>query len=284
MFKAILPCLFSFDVEWIPDPVAAELLYDVQDEPPHSLEDAFRVLWKNAGATPENPQPFIKTMLSRIVSISGIFREEHANGEVTLELVSLPRDVSDSDKCKESAILTAFLKAVGRRHPQLVGYNSANSDIPIIVERSIAHGLSSHGFGARPEKPWEGADYFSTHGDYHVDLATVLGRWNMTPRLHEAANLCGIPGKMGISGDSVAQMWLMGDLQGIVNYNEYDAFTTHLLWARMAHFGDLLSTAQYEAEQERVRALLEKEITAGHLHLVAYLEEWERLKARLENR
>lgn len=284
MFKAILPCLFSFDVEWIPDPMAAELLYGVEDCPPHSYEDAFRVLWKEAGATPERPQPFVKTVLSRIVSLAGIFREELERGDVRLDLISLPSDVEDLEKCKESAILTSFLKAVGRRHPQLVGYNSANSDIPIIVERSIVHGLSGFGFGSRPEKPWGGVDYFSTHGDYHVDLATVLGRWNMTPRLHEVANLSGIPGKMGISGDSVAQMWLAGDLQGIVNYNEYDAFTTHLLWARMAHFGGLLSSDQYLAEQVRVRDLLEKEIAGGRAHLEPYLEEWERLKARVAQR
>lgn len=284
MFKTVLPCLFSFDVEWVPDPLAAELLYGVKDEPPHSLEDAFRKLWQEGGATPERPQPFIKTVLSRIVSIAGIFREETPEGEVKLELISLPKEPNDPEKCRESALLTAFLKAVGRRKPQLVGYNSAQSDVPIIVERAIVHGLPGYGFGERPEKPWEGADYFSPHGDYHVDLAQSLGRWGMTPRLHEIANLSGIPGKLGISGDSVAQMWLMGDMQGIVNYNEYDAFTTHLLWARMAHFGGLLSSETYAAEQDRVDALLEKEIADGHAHLEAYREEWYRLRERVSVR
>lgn len=284
MFKAVLPRLLSFDIEWVPDPLAAELLHGVKDNPLHSIEDAYRVLWKEAGATPERPQPFVKTMLSRIVSIAGILREEGEGGSVSLRLVSLPEDVKDEEKCKESAILKAFLKAVGRSHPQLVGYNSTNSDIPILVERAIAHGLPGYGFGSRPEKPWEGVDYFSAHSDYHVDLANVLGRWNQTPRLHEAANLSGIPGKMGITGQSVAHMWLMGDLAGIVAYNEYDAFTTHLLWARMAHFGGLLSTKAYEAEQQAVRELLEAEITAGRTHLEAYLLEWERLKARVAGR
>ena len=43
-----------------------------------------------------------------------------------------------------------------------------------------------------------------------------------------------IPG-VEVIGDSVAQMWLEGKLPEIVEYNEFDAFTTHLLWARVAH-------------------------------------------------
>lgn len=284
MFKTILPCLFSFDIEWIPDPLSAELLYGVKVDSLQTVEDAFRTLWSESGATPERPQPYLKTILCRIVSLVGILREVEADGSVKLDLISLPRDVNDPEKCKESSILTAFLKAVGRRRPQLVGYNSSNADIPILVERSIVHGLPSHGFGARPDKPWEGADYFSNHGDYHVDLATVLGRWNMTPKLHEAATLSGIPGKIGVSGDSVAQMWLAGDIQGIVNYNEFDAFTTHLLWARIAHFGGLLSPEAYENEQLSVRNLLEKEIQDTRPHLQGYLDEWDRLRAKVANR
>ena len=60
-------------------------------------------------------------------------------------------------------------------------------------------------------------------------------------------------------------------------YNEFDAFTTHLLWARMAHFSGLLSTREYEREQELVRELLEFEIGRGKEHLVRFIEEWDRL-------
>ncbi len=283
MFKSLLNPLFSFDVEWIPDPLSAELLYHVENYPPYSYDDAFRTLWKEYGGTPERPQPYLKTILCRVVSIVGVFREVK-DGTLHLELVCLPRDASDPEKCKESAILSGFLKAVGRRRPQLVGYNSSNADIPIIVERSIMHGLPGYGFSKRPDKPWEGADYFSTHGDYHIDLATRLGRYNMTPRLHEAATLSGIPGKIGVSGDSVAQMWLVGDLQGIINYNEFDALTTHLLWARMAHFAGLLNDDEYTLEQSAIRQLIEKEITNGKLHLENYLKEWDRLSTRIKNR
>lgn len=283
MFKSIQPNLLSFDIEWVPDPLAGEILHDIKHNPPQSYIDSFQALWKDAGADNETPQPYIKTSLCQIVSIAGIFRDDLGDN-VNLKLISLPADPNDQDKWTEKHIISTFLKAVGTRKPQLVGYNSFNADLPIIVERSIIHGLNGFGFAQRPEKPWQGVDYFSNHNDYNVDLAPILGKWTNIPKLTEIASLSGIPGKIGISGQSVANLWLKGELKEIVNYNEFDAFTTHLLWARIAHFGDLLSDAQYEKEQLLIRNLLEREINEGREHLKRFITEWDRLSEIIKRR
>lgn len=277
MFKTIQPKVFSFDVEWTPDPVAAEILTGVKQHPPHSLPAAFRSIWDYGGATDDNLQPYIKTILCRVVSIAGILREQLPNQSPTLRLISIPTDPSSKEKSSEPKVLEAFFKAVGRSQPQLVGYNSLNADLPILLQRGIIQGISSHGFGKRPDKPWEGIDYFVQGGEYHIDLATILGKYKNTPSLHEAATLSGIPGKINVSGDSVADMWLIGKLKQIVEYNEFDAFTTHLLWARIAHFADLLNDEDYELELELIRELLEEEIQNGKEHLSLFVEEWDRL-------
>ena len=278
MFKTVHSKVFSFDVEWTPDPLAAEVLVGVKHDPPHSLPAAFRSLWDYGGANEENPQPYIKTILCRVVSIAGILREINVGGEPELKLISLPSDPSDPEKAHEKRILQAFFRAVGRSKPQIVGYNSANADVPILMQRAIVHGISSSGFGQRPDKPWEGVDYFSQGGDFHVDLAAILGKYKNTPSLHEIASISGIPGKLGVSGDSVGEMWLQGKLKEIVDYNEFDAFTTHLVWARMARFADLFTAEQYELEQSLVRKLLETEIAGGKIHLQLFLNEWDRLE------
>jgi len=277
MFKTIQPKVFSFDVEWTPDPVAAEILTGVKQHPPHSLPAAFRSIWDYGGATDDNLQPYIKTILCRVVSIAGILREQLPNQSPTLRLISIPTDPSSKEKSSEPKVLEAFFKAVGRSQPQLVGYNSLNADLPILLQRGIIQGISSHGFGKRPDKPWEGIDYFVQGGEYHIDLATILGKYKNTPSLHEAATLSGIPGKINVSGDSVADMWLIGKLKQIVEYNEFDAFTTHLLWARIAHFADLLNDEDYELELELTRELLDEEIQNGKEHLSLFVEEWDRL-------
>ena len=258
--------------------MAAEILTGVEHDAPNSLPSAFRSLWDYGGADEQIPQPYLKTILCRVVSIAGILREKSTSG-IELKLISLPSDPADPEKAQERRILQAFFKAVGRAKPQIVGYNSGNADVPILVQRAIVNGISGMGFGQRPDKPWEGADYFVQGGDYHLDLAPMLGKFKQTPSLHEAATLCGIPGKVDVSGDSVAEMWLQGRLKEIVDYNEFDAFTTHLLWARMARFADLLSEQEYELEHKLVRDLLESEIAAGRGHLERFVVEWDRLRA-----
>jgi len=282
MLKKLADSVFSFDVEWIPDPKSAEILHDLPSAPGPGEEAAhsFEALWASArkeGDAPDS-QPYLKTILCRIVSLAGILREQAPGGNPTLKLISLPLDPSDPLKSDEKTILTSFMKSVGRRKPQLVGYNSAQSDVPILVQRAIVHGLPGFGFSDRPAKPWEGVDYFDArNSDYNLDLADAMGQFRDRPTLHQAATLSGIPGKLEVSGASVSQMWLDGKLAQIVEYNECDAFTTHLLWARIAHFSGLLSTEQYQTEQKLVRDLLEYEISQNRTHLQRFVQEWDRL-------
>jgi len=282
MLKKLADSVFSFDVEWIPDPKSAEILHDLPAAPGPGVEAAhsFEALWASArkeGDAPDS-QPYLKTILCRIVSLAGILREQAPGGKPSLKLISLPLDPSDFLKSDAKTILTSFMKSVGRRKPQLVGYNSAQSDVPILVQRAIVHGLPGFGFSDRPAKPWEGVDYFDArNSDYNLDLADAMGQFRDRPTLHQAATLSGIPGKLDVSGASVSQMWLDGKLAEIVEYNECDAFTTHLLWARIAHFSGLLSSEQYQEEQKLVRDLLEYEISQNRTHLQRFVEEWDRL-------
>ena len=281
MLKLLADAVFSFDVEWIPDPKSGEILHQMEpvNEAGPQAKASFEALWSAARkeGDPEDYQPYLKTILCRIVSLAGILREKVPGG-AELKLISLPIDPNEPGKCEEKSILVTFLKSVGRKKPQLVGYNSAQADVPIIVQRSIVNGLPGFGFSDRPDKPWLGVDYFDArNSEYNVDLADALGQYRDRPSLHQAATLSGIPGKIDVSGGSVAEMWADGKLEEIVAYNEFDAFTTHLLWARVAHFSGLLTSEQYEVEQQLVRSLLNDEIEAGRDHLKKFIEEWDRL-------
>ena len=282
MLKLLADSVFSFDVEWIPDPKSSEILHQTEavEQPSPKAKASFEALWAAArkAGDPDDYQPYLKTILCRIVSLAGILREKVPGGGAELKLISLPTDPEDSVKSDEKALLITFLKSVGRKKPQLVGYNSAQADVPIIVQRAIVNGLPGFGFSDRPDKPWLGGDYFDArNSEYNVDLADALGQFRDRPSLHQAATLSGIPGKIDVSGASVAEMWVDGKLNEIVAYNEFDAFTTHLLWARVAHFSGLLSSEQYDKEQEQVRALLQVEIQGGRVHLQKFLDEWDRL-------
>lgn len=275
MLKNIHSTLFSFDIEWIPDRRAGECLHGIPQDSPASEVESFQALWKSGGASLENPQPYLKTVLCRIVTIAGILREvDPQTKEVSLRLVSLPTDVSDQKKWTEAHLIDSFLLAIGKKKPQLVAYNSTQADLPILIQRGIINGLHQPLFCQRPEKPWLGVDYFSTAGDFHIDLAKLVGSYGNTPSLHEIATLSGIPGKLDTTGDAVADLWMMGKLDKILQYNETDAFTTHLLWARIAHFAGLLSPEKYLKEQEMVADLLDQGISEGKNHLKQFRQKW----------
>ena len=278
MFKTVKNRVWAFDAEWIPDPLAGQMLYKLPNDMPS--KEIFEVMWEKGGATEDDPMPYLKTVVCRIVSIAAVERLQ-TGSDVKLHLLSLPRDSRDAEQTNERNVIGTFLSKTGEFKPQLVGFNSASADIKAMIQRSVVLGLSIPAFCKRPNKPWEGDDYFdSRNSEASVDLKDVLGGWGKaTPSLNEIATLSGIPGKMDVDGQQVASLWLEGNLDKIVAYNEFDALTTYLVWLRVAHFGGHFTTEQYEQEQQLVRDLINTEATEnGKDHLNDFLGEWERLK------
>ncbi len=277
MFKSVHNKVWAFDVEWVPDPVAGRLVHEFPEDMPDG--DIVAGMWKRGGATEEEPRPFLKTVLCKVVSLSMVSRTSK-DGQTRVALHSIPQiGETDEDRKSESHIVGTFLEEVGKSKPQVVGYNSVRADLKILVQRAVTNGLSVPSFARRPDKPWEGADYFSGFSEWNVDMMNIVGGNKSTPSLNEMARLSGIPGKMGADGNEVAPMWLEGRLDDIVRYNEFDALTTYLLWLRFAHFGGFFDKDAYTLEQKLVREMVENEIASGREHLEKYLKEWDRLAA-----
>ena len=290
MLKHIANEVWAFDAEWVSDSAAGRLLYDLPAD--LSEREEVQAMWHEGGATEKDPKPFLKLALSRVVSIAAVIRKAQADGPATLELRSRPTLKNGIAQETEAEMLHLFLEdAIGararmlnnneERGPQLVGFNSRAADLPILIQRAIIQGVTAPDFCRRPDKPWEGTDYFARYGDDHVDLKDAVSSFGKgTPSLHELATLSGIPGKLDADGQAVADMWLKGDIKGIVAYNECDALTTYLVWLRIAHFAGFFDADQYVQEQALVRDLItEKLQQPGTAHLQQFLHAWDRLQA-----
>ncbi len=286
MFKCVKDQIWFFDCEWVPDPRAGRLLYKLPREMPDA--DVVAEMWNRGGATEENPRPFLKTNLCRVVSIAALMRRVAPPGtaqsdedKVKLNLLWLPRDTANPENCAEASVIGTFLGAVGKFKPQLVGFNSRASDLKILFQRALVSGVVAPDFCRRPDKPWDGVDYFSKESDWNVDLMDALGGWagRGAPSLNEIAVLSGIPGKMDVCGDDVASMWLGGQWREIVQYNCFDALTTYLVWLRMARLGGFVSDDDYENEQMIFNnMLLDEAEKPGMEFLNQYIDEWNRLQ------
>jgi predicted PolB exonuclease-like 3'-5' exonuclease len=217
-------------------------------------------------------------MFSRIVSIAFLSRKPvYVDGEKSVEfsLHSLPELPVDGMP-EESPLIERFLYILGKRCPQLVGYNSAASDIQVLIQRGMINEVAAEKFCERPDKPWEGSDYFRRwDNEDHLDMMKLFaGSRGMTPRLDEFAKLCGFPGKIDVKGDQVTDLWLAGDITKIVEYNQIDVLNTYLLWLRLVFFCGKLTEEEYMAEQDAFRFFLESEIQKGRTFISDFLEKW----------
>ncbi len=280
MLKGNIPelCLF-YDLEWVPDAVGSRQLYDLPDDTTEI--DAMQKFWENTkGYDPEtNPRPFIKYMFSRVVSIAFLSRRVvYREGERTIEfgLNSLPKLPFVDEDVNEAEIIQQFLYFVGKRRPQLVGYNSAESDLQVLIQRGMINEVSAPEFSERPAKPWEGPDYFdSRNSEAHLDILKRLSGGAMTPRLDELAKLCGYPGKIDVKGDQVTDLWLERDITKIVEYNQIDTLNTYLVWLRLVYFSGKLTEEEYFDETEQFRTFLEIESEKEEkAFLTQFTEKW----------
>lgn len=272
--------VWAFDAEWVPCAISGRAAYGLP--PDMSDADVIEEMYKRGGGTEENPHPYLKTALCRIVSVAVVRRKVISEREVRLDLISSPS--IDQPDISEASLIGRFLDAVGKAKPQLVGFNSISADLVILVQRAVANGITSPAFCKRPDKPWEGVDYFARGSDWHIDLKEELGGWGrMTPTLHEIATACGIPGKLDVAGDNVVEMWFGNDSRRVVQYNECDAMTTYLVWLRTAHFGGFVTTEAYNAEQQQFHQMLQnKAADPANDHVVRFLERWDTLRRARE--
>jgi len=274
MYKFITDNVVVFDVEWVPDPASGRRIYKIPDTA--SDDEVLDVMWRKGGATPDDPRPYLKTVMCRVISIAALVRKRVKDG-VTLKLISLPGlNVSEQ---AEGEIIRQFLEAVGKQKAQIVGFNSSNADLPILYQRALANRVSAPTFCHRPDKPWEGVDYFNRYSDFSIDLKDLVGGYGKAmPSLHELASSLGIPGKMGIDGADVIDLWRSGDIRKIVEYNQFDALSTHLVWLRTAYFSGMLTEDEFVQEEHKLETLLLQEIESGSEHLALFLDAWKALR------
>ena len=281
---------WAFDCEWAPDIAAGRALHGLTADVPD--DEVMRTMWRSSPDydEAENPQPFLKTILCRLVSIAAVVRDVRKGtdgkslGDVSLHLWSVPalgrpligEPRADDASATEADILNVFLEAYCRRDPTLIGYNSRSADIHILLQRAYVNGLCLPSFFREAtDKPWNVRN---------IDLMEVLGGRGRSygATLNEVAVLGGIPGKIDTRGDDVAGMFYGGRRRGIVEYNMFDALSTYLVWLRVERLRGAFTPEQYHLEQMRLRALVEEERDKpGGSYLGRYLEEWRRLSPGL---
>jgi len=277
MIKSLSQHTCAFDCEWVPCPTTARRLLGL----PPDIDDraAMEAVWAYYRGPDDAPEsrPFLKLVLSQVVSIAVVMRDVDSDGTVHLKLGA--RSVA---MCPEGELIQRFLEKVAADHYQLWGYNSSTADLPILVQRAIALGMPCPTFSKRPKKPWDGYDYHDgRNSDAHMDILQLIGAHGSgasKPKLHEFAVACGFPGKLDVNGAEVAELYLAGKIGEIVEYNETDAVTTHLVMLRIGLHTGLLTPERYQVEIVAVEHLVAEQEAKGRAQFTKFAVAWDAMK------
>lgn len=253
-----------FDIETVPDVALGRRVYGLDDLPDEQVAKAMFAKRRQATGS-----EFLPHEQHRVVAISCALRTRD-----TLKLWSL----GDPDT-PEAALVARFYDGIERYTPDLVSWNGGGFDLPVLHYRALKAGVQAPRY-------WEtgGGDtafrynnYLSRYHWRHLDLMDVLS--GMQPRarasLSDMADLLGLPGKLGFSGDKVWDTFLAGGIGRIRQYCETDVLNTYLVYLRFDLMRGQLSREQHAAEIERVRALL---TASDEPHHREFLAAWDALR------
>ena len=253
--------VLAFDIETVPDVDAGRRIHglDALDDK-HVAEIMFQ---KRRQATGSD---FLGHHLHRVVAIAAVLR----SGD-KLKVWSLGEIDAD-----ERELISRFFEGIERFTPVLVSWNGSGFDLPVLHYRALRHGIEAPRY-------WEtGADdagfrfnqYINRYHWRHTDLMDVLAGFQ--PRasapLDQVAQLCGLPGKLGMHGSEVWDHYRAGDIEAIRDYCEVDALNTFVLYLRFERMRGRLAGDAWQHEVDTVRGALERD---GRPHLAEFLRLWD---------
>ncbi len=174
----------------------------------------------------------------------------------------------------EVQLLQSFWCFFSRRPTRIVTWNGRSFDVPVLLQRSMVHGLTAAGWYTTGSR-YEG--YTHRFSDsYHCDLMDVIADRGACPKLSldEGASALGLPGKLGGHGSEVEAMVARGEIEQVRRYCECDTLNLAGLYARHALLTGRMSKAGHDAAIESLRTYLDGQ-RAARPHLGEFLDRWQ---------
>jgi hypothetical protein len=182
---------------------------------------------------------FPKHIYHAIICIGAMVAHQE-DGHWTIDAVGAPHIGERS----EHALIASFVDRIAELSPQLVTFNGASFDLPVLRYRAMVKSIPAPGLSLRP--------YFNRYTEDAIDLCDVLSSFSPQAKatLHELSRVMGLPGKPdGISGDQVEQFYREGRIREIADYCESDVVNTYRVWLRYELFRGRLTADAFQASE-----------------------------------
>jgi hypothetical protein len=249
-----------FDIETVPDTDLGRRLHGLDGL---SDEQVAEVMFTKRRQ--ETGSDFLSHEQHRVVAISVVMRSRDS-----LKVWSL-----GEESAPEKDLIERFFDGLEKFTPDLVSWNGAGFDLPVLHYRSLLHSVTAARY-------WETGDgdssfrysnYLSRFHWRHTDLMDVLSGFQGRGRasLDAVATLLGFPGKVGMHGSEVWRVYRQGGLARIRDYCETDVLNTYLIFLRFQLLRGHLNAAEHAVEIARVRKLLSD---SGAAHWQEFAAAW----------
>lgn len=253
--------ILVFDIETIPDVAGLRRVWGL---PPDAADEAV-VEFASQRRRQATGGDFLPCHLHRVVAISCALRERD-----TVRVWSLGT-AGDG----EADLVKRFFDGIDKYTPQLVSWNGSGFDLPVLHYRALFHGIAAPRYWdmGEDDRDFKWNNYISRFHSRHIDLMDLLAGYQnraFAP-LDDIAQLCGLPGKLGMDGSKVWQAWRDGKIAAIRDYCETDVANTYLVYLRFQRMRGALSVDAYDKEVAMFRAFLAEQKIA---HWKEFSEAW----------
>jgi predicted PolB exonuclease-like 3'-5' exonuclease len=235
-----------FDIETVPDAAGLRKLWQLDP----GVSDAAVVDLAQQRRRQATGNDFLPAHVQRVVAISCALR---SNDGVRVWSLGSSGD-------GERELVQRFFDGIEKYTPQLVSWNGSGFDLPVLHYRALVHGIPGCCYWDTGDnnKDFKWNNYLSRFHARHTDLMDVLAGYQNRAwaPLDEIAQLCGLPGKLGMDGSQVYGAFLRGEIDAIRSYCETDVANTYLLYLRFQLIRGASNPGEYEKEVRVFRDFL----------------------------
>lgn len=253
--------VFAFDIETVPDVEFGRRLHGLE-----GLTDKQVGYVMQTRQREQTGSEFLSLEQHRVVAISVAMRTREGFRAWSLGEPDAP----------EAELVRRFFDGIERYTPTLVSWNGSGFDLPVLHYRALRHSLQAPRYWETgdEEQSFRWNNYLGRFHWRHVDLMDVLSGYQGRGRvgLDKMAQLLGLPGKSGMSGEGVWEAFLAGRIGDIRDYCETDVLNTYLVYLRFELLRGRLTPEEHARECSLVRNWLG---AAGRPHLTGFLEAWQ---------
>ncbi|MGH7865047.1 MAG: 3'-5' exonuclease [Candidatus Binataceae bacterium] len=158
------------------------------------------------------------------------------------------------DEYSEEKLVREFWARADRFSGTLVTFNGRRFDLPVLELAALRHGIAApHYFAESSNVRKRYAD------DRHLDLLDFISNYGAIPLsggMNLLLKMIGMPGKTGVEGSMVQELFEAGRLDDIHRYCRDDVAQTYFLFLRVELMRGRIDEAKYRAAFDASKSFL----------------------------